>query len=44
MEELLEKLPMPDDEEVPELSLSGAVEVSSPVIYHVIYWCYMTEL
>ena len=36
LEELLEKLPMPDDEEVPGLTMSEAVEVSYHVIYHVI--------
>ena len=36
LEELLEKLPMPDDDEVPGLTMSEAVEVSYHVIYHVI--------
>ena len=41
--ELLEKLQLPDDEEVPGLTMPEAVEVSYPVIYHVIlYWCYIT--
>ena len=36
LEVLLLKLPMPDDEEMPGLTMEEAVEVSYPVIYHAI--------
>ena len=36
LEELLGKLQMPDDEEVPGLTMLEAVEVSYPEIHHVI--------